>query len=155
MGPVVLNISRTFAYTVLHRATGRMPPRPEKIADAMLALQQPDGFWGGKPGFSTMDAAYILVRLPPVLAYREEESRRVLERLALALDRFYRESETQVHQSTHNMLAVVHTFGLLQEVFRDQFPSERPYRFDWDQPSMYRCDVIRRESERQRQLDRP
>ena len=140
-----LNISRTFAYTALHCATGRLPPRPQKIVDAMLALQQPDGFWQAKPGFSTMDAAYILVRLPPVLAYRQEQARRALERLALALNRYYRENETEIDQSTHGVLAIVHTFGLLQEAFPDRFPSERPYRFDWDKPSMYRCDVIRRE----------
>jgi hypothetical protein len=45
------------------------------------------------------------------------------------------------------VLAIVHTFGLLQEAFPDRFPSERPFRFDWDKPSMYRCDVIRREVE--------
>jgi hypothetical protein len=59
-------------------------------------------------------------------------------------DRFYRENEERIHQTTHGVLAVVHTFGLLQEAFPDRFPSRRPYRFDWDQPEMYRCDVIRR-----------
>jgi hypothetical protein len=45
-------------------------------------------------------------------------------------------------------LAIVHTFGLLQEAFPDRFPSERPYRFDWDKPAMYRCDAIRRATKR-------
>jgi len=54
---VKINISRTYAYTVLHRATGRMPPRGEKIVDSMLALQQPNGCWQGEPGFSTTVAS--------------------------------------------------------------------------------------------------
>jgi hypothetical protein len=73
---------------------------------------------------------------------------------ARQLDRFYRESETQVQQSTHTMLAVAPTFGLLQKVLGDPFPSERPYRFDGDKPSMYGCDVIRRERERPSQFGR-
>lgn len=110
----------------------------------MLALQQPSRFWESEPGFSTMDAAYILVRLPPLLKFRQQEARVALDRLAISLDRFYRENEERIHQNTHGVLAIVHTFGLLQEAFPDRFPSRRPYRFDWDQPAMYRCDVIRR-----------
>jgi hypothetical protein len=140
-----LNISRTFAYTALHRATDRMPPHAEKIVDLMLAAQQPDGFWQGQPAFYTMDAAFILLRLPPLLSRRQDESRRALQRLADALAPFYRENQERLHQHTHRVLAIVHTFGLLQEAFPDRFPSERPFRFDWDKPSMYRCDVIRRE----------
>ena len=110
----------------------------------MLALQQPDGFWQGKPGFSTMDAAYILVRLPSGSRISRGAGAASVERLALALTRYYRENKTEIHQSTHGVLAIVHAFGLLQEAFPDRLPSERPYRFDWDKPSMYRCDVIRR-----------
>jgi hypothetical protein len=139
-----LNISRTFAYTALYRATGRMPPRAEQIVDSILALQQPSGFWEKEPGFHTMDATYILVRLPAVLKHRQAEAAAALERLALALQRFYREHAERIHQSTHGVLAIVHTFGLLQEAFPQRFPSQRRFRFDWDQPAMYRCDVIRR-----------
>jgi hypothetical protein len=39
-------------------------------------------------------------------------------------------------------MPVVYMFSLLQEAFPDRFPSERPYRYDWDKPSMYRCKVI-------------
>lgn len=73
-----LNVSRTFAYTVLHRAVDRLPPRPEKIVDSMLALHEANGFWQSEPGFATMDAAYILVRLPPLLKHRRAEATRAL-----------------------------------------------------------------------------
>ena len=43
------------------------------------------------------------------------------------------------------MQAIVHTFSLLQKAFRDDLPSERPHRFDWDKPSMYYCEVIAKE----------
>jgi hypothetical protein len=143
-----VNISRTFAYTALHRATGRMPPRAEKIVDLMLALQDARGFWQKVPAFSTMDAAYILVRLPPILNHRRTDARRSLERLARALLEFYPQSEQRITENPHWMLAIVHTFGLLAEAFPEGFPSQRPYRFDWDRPSMYQCDVIAREAGR-------
>ena len=136
------SISRTFAYTAIHRATDRMPRDPEKIIDAMLSLQEATGFWKCEPRFATMDAAYVLVRLPRVTGHRVDESRQALDRLAEALLDFYGRERKRIQQDPHWMLAVVHTFGLLQEQFPDRFPSQRPYRFDWDKPSMYRCDVI-------------
>ena len=45
---------------------------------------------------------------------------------------------------THRMLAVTHTFGLLQEAFPNEYKSERPYRFDWDKLDLYACKVITR-----------
>jgi len=42
------------------------------------------------------------------------------------------------------MLAVTHTFGLLQEAFPNEYKSERPYRFDWDKLDLYACKVITR-----------
>ncbi|MBV7334581.1 hypothetical protein KFU94_41355 [Chloroflexi bacterium TSY] len=59
------NISRTFAYSLVHLGMDRVPPQPEKIVDAMLNLQDEDGFWHGKPDFATMDA----VSVDPNLAF--------------------------------------------------------------------------------------
>jgi len=143
-----VSISRTFAYTALHRATGRMPPRADKIVDTMLTLQNPNGFWEKRPNFHTMDAVYILLRLPVVLNYRRRDARRALQRIAEALTEYYPQHAVQIMQNPHRMLAIVHTFGLLQEAFPDKFPSQRPYRFDWDKPSLYRCEVIRSELKR-------
>jgi len=42
----------------------------------------------------------------------------------------------------HGSLRVM--FGLAQAAFPERFPSQRRYRFDWDMPSLYRCEVIRR-----------
>ena len=137
-----MNVSRTFAYASIHLATGRRPPRAERIVDSMLAAQKANGFWENEPGFHTMDAAYVLVRLPSILHHGQTQATRALERLASGLVDYYRDNEDRVHQSTHGVLAIVHAFGLLQEAFPDQFPSERPYRFDWDKPEMCRCDAI-------------
>ena len=141
-----VNISRTFAYTCLHRATGRMPAQPAKIVDTILSLQEPSGFWEGKPSFLTMDSTYILVRLPKVLGHREGEARQALERLRQALMPFYQEQRDRIEENPHWMSAIVHTFSLLQEAFPDDLPSERDYRFDWDDPSMYYCESIAKEN---------
>ena len=143
-----MNISRTFAYASLHLATGRMIPNAKKIVDNLLAHQDSSGFWERRVQFHTMDAAYVLVRVPPLLGYRERESRQALSRFAASLVSLYHDREEEIHRSTHCTLAFVHMFGLAQEAFPERFPSERPYRFDWDKPSMYRCDVIRSELER-------
>jgi hypothetical protein len=47
-----------------------------------------------------------------------------------------------VSQGTHRMLSIAHTLGMLQEAFPDEYPSDPLYRFNWDKPVMYRCDVI-------------
>lgn len=141
------NVSRTFAYTVLHRGVGRMPPHAEKMIDTMLDMQGKSGLWGSQPTFHTMDAAYILVRLPSKLSYREGEARDALARLGGAMRAYVRDQFEEVcREGTHRMLSIAHTLGLLQEAFPDEYPSQRPYRFHWDDPRQYRCDVIVRES---------
>ena len=145
-----VNISRTYAYTVIHRAVGRMPPHAERTVDTILSLQQPNGFWQEHPAFHTMDAAYLLVRIPPVAAHRTDEAKGALDRLATALVEYDGANRDQIAQNPHRMLSIVHTFGLLQEAFPARFPSERSYRFDWDAPAAYRCEVIAREGTGQR-----
>jgi hypothetical protein len=141
-------MSRTFAYTTLHLATGRVAGVPERTIDSVLSLQDDSVFFSGKlPHFATMDATYVLVRLPALINnYRQGDARQALGRLAVALDDYYAHHAEQIMANPHWMLAVVHTFGLLQEAFPDKYPSQRPYRFDWDKPSMYHCDVIANEA---------
>ena len=43
--PDTTNISRTFAYSLIYMGLDRLPPQAEKIVDAMLNLQDADGFW--------------------------------------------------------------------------------------------------------------
>ena len=86
-----LNISRTFAYTALHLATGRIPNMPEMIIDAILDAQNETGFWCPKlPSFHTMDSAFVLIRLPGLIGdYREPDAVAALERLSLAMRSVY------------------------------------------------------------------
>lgn len=141
------NISRTFAYSAVFRATNRIPPQPEKIIDAMLRLQAEDGFWRERNHsfFSTMDAIYLLVRLPALIRFKETEARAALERIKVPMLALYYAKHTAVMGNTHSMLAVVHALGLLQEAFPEDFSSARPWRFDWDRPSLFRCELLRRE----------
>jgi hypothetical protein len=138
------NISRTFAYTALHMATGRMPNFPQRIVDEMLRLQNENGLWDAElPGFGTMDSAYLLVRLAQRIGYRQDEAVAALRRLSVAMRRIFAAKQATLLDNTHRTLAVTHTFGLLQEAFPDEYRSERPYRFDWDKLDLYVCEVIR------------
>jgi hypothetical protein len=138
------NVSRTFAYTALHMSAGRLPNMPEGILDEVLRLQNDNGLWDAPlPGFHTMDSAYLLVRLPQRVGYREADALAALRRLSAAMRRVYAAEQATILGNTHQLLAVAHTFGLLQEVFPEEYPSERPYRFDWDKLDLYDCEIIR------------
>jgi hypothetical protein len=78
-----------------------------------------------------------------MIAYREEEAEEALRHLADALLTSFTQHQTTFYaQNPHKMLAVTQTFGILQEAFPDDFPSDPPYRFDWDRPHVFHCDVI-------------
>jgi len=134
------NISRTYAYTVVFRATDRVPPQPDKIVDAMIALQHEDGSWG--KGYRSMDAVYVLVRLAPLIGHRQDDALEALRRNADWLPAMYARRKPELMNDPHEMVAVVHNFGLLAEVFPDAFHAETPWRFNWEDPALYRCDVI-------------
>lgn len=137
------NISRTFAYTALHLAVGRIPPMPDRIVEAMLRLQTDDGIWEtGLARFHTMDAIYLLTRLPALIQYRQAEAHAALVRASAALRERFVQHQAQYFDNPHSMLALTHSFGLLQETFPHEYPSQRPYRFDWDTPALYRCAHI-------------
>jgi hypothetical protein len=137
-----VNISRTFAYTVLHLAAGRMPRMSEKIIDAILSLQRDDGLWDKGPGFLTMDAAYLLIRLPRRTGHRQADAAGALDRLYAAMTDLLEARIRTVLNNTHGMLAVVQIFALMQEAMPRRLPSEKPWRFDWDVPRMYCSKVI-------------
>jgi hypothetical protein len=139
-----MNISRTFAYTALHLATGQIPPMPERILDAMIDHQQDDGVWENPVArFHTMDAIYVLTRLPGHIGgYRAADTRARLIKASAAMRERFVQQQAQYFDNPHWMLALTHSFGLLQETFPDEYPSERPYRFDWDVPAFYQCDLI-------------
>jgi hypothetical protein len=136
-------VSRTFAYTALHLALGRIPPMPDRLLDTFLDLQQDDGLWNPAPaGFHTMDAIYVLTRLPSRIGYRESDSHAGLVRANQHMRDMFIKHQEHYCGNPHAMLAITHTFGLLQETFADDYPSQQPYRFDWDVPALYRCDAI-------------
>jgi hypothetical protein len=139
-----MNISRTFAYTVPHLANGRIPPMPERILDAIIDHQQEDGVWENPVArFHTMDAIYLLTRLPRYIGgYREADAHAGLVKASAALRERFIQQQAHYLNNPHSMLALTHSFGLLQEALPDEYLSERPYRFDWDVPAHYRSSHI-------------
>lgn len=137
-----VNISRTFAYTALHRAAGRMPRHPERMLDTILSLQRPDGLWEEQPRFLTMDSIYLLTRPARALDYRRADADDALQRAGDALAEFYRLHADTVRDNPHSMSALTHSFALLQEAFPEDWPGDRPFRFDWDRAEQYHSEVI-------------
>ena len=140
-----VNISRTFAYSVLFRAVGRMPPQPEKIIDAMLSLQSDSGLWrdSNHSYFSSMDAVYILVRLPKLVNHKTDESVLALRKALEGFQKVYATEISFLKENTHAMLSVVHALGLLCEAFPGEFLYSKPWRFDWDKPALFQCGLLR------------
>jgi hypothetical protein len=111
----------------------------------MLDHQRARGIWDdARPHFHTMDAIYVLVRLPDRIGHRTDECRDALRRALDGVREGLAADPTAYLTNPHRMLAFVHAVGLLAETLGDELICDPPFRFDWDAPAMYRCDAIRR-----------
>jgi len=137
-----VNISRTFAYSLMHVGIGRLPQQATKIVDAMLDLQGADGFWHGRPGFSTMDAVYLLSKLSAATQWREADVQTALHRVTDALIPYYEANAENAKSDTHQFTAIVQTIALLSEALQERFTTSRPWRFGWDNAVFWRCSVV-------------
>ena len=140
-----VNISRTFAYSLIHIGMGRIPPQPERIIDTMLDLQEDNGFWHRPTGYSTMDAIYLLSRLPRAVYWREADADTALHRVTDGLIPYYREDGEGRKAETHGFAALVQSFALLSEALPHRFTTSRPWRFSWEKREIWRCQVIAEE----------
>ena len=141
-GEGAANISRTFAYSLIHMGMDRLPPQPERIVEAMLDLQGADGFWHDRPAYATMDAVYLLSRLPRAIQWREAEADAALHRVVDALAPYYEAHAARDRSDTHPFAAVVQTFALLSEALPGRFTTSQPWRFGWGNKAFWRCRVI-------------
>ncbi len=137
------NISRTFAYSLIYTGMDKLPPQAEKIVDAMLNLQEENGFWHGSPNFSTMDAVYLLSRLPKAIGWREADANAALHRTADALIPYYTAHAERDKLDTHQFAATVQTFALLSEALPQRFTTSHPWRFGWSNKAFWQCCVIK------------
>lgn len=140
-----INISRTFAYSLIHIGMGRLPQQPEKIVDAMLDLQGIDGFWHGRPAFATMDAVYLLSVFPREIGWREPDVDTALNRVADALIPYYQANAGRDKSDTHQFTAIAQTIALLSQALPHRFPTSRPWQFGWSNKDFWKCSVIANE----------
>ena len=139
------NISRVFAYSLIYLGMGRVPPQPGKIVDAILDLQGDDGFWHGRPGFSTMDAVFLLARLPRKIGWRESDAQEVLGRVLDVLIPYYEQNSERDRSDVHQFAATVQTLALLFEALPDRFETSHTWSFSWDKCENWQCPVIAKE----------
>ncbi|MEE2754059.1 MAG: hypothetical protein VX910_08765 [Candidatus Latescibacterota bacterium] len=140
-----INISRTFAYSLIHIGMDRLPQKPDKIVDAMLDLQGNDGFWHGNPAFATMDAVYLLSALTSLIGWRESDVDVALNRVADALIPYIQAYADLDKLDTHQFTAIVQTLALLSDTLPDRFPTSKPWRFGWCNKEFWQCPVIANE----------
>lgn len=137
------NISRTFAYSLVHLGMGRLPPQPERIIDAMIDLQDDTGLWHGGKGFSTMDAVYLLLRLSEATGWRREDARGSLDRTADRLISYFDDLDSQNRSDTHRLAAPVQTLALLSQALPERFESSHQWQFAWERSDFWESETIR------------
>lgn len=96
-------------------------------------------------GYLGKKSNLLLARLPVLIGFKEREARAALERIKSPMLALYYAEHDTVMGNTHSMLAVVHAIGLLREVSPADFSSSHPWRFDWDKPELFCCELLRRE----------
>jgi hypothetical protein len=75
-------IGGTFHYAFLYQYFNRQMPFPEKRIDAVIGLQQPDGYWHPTNHlWLTLDAVYLLTRTLRQQPHRFDEVRAVVRRV--------------------------------------------------------------------------
>jgi hypothetical protein len=137
------NISRTFAYTLVHLGMNRLPPQPERIIDTMIDLQDADGLWHGGRGFSTMDAVYLLLRLPESTGWCKDDACISLNKTADRLVPYFDDLGGQDRSDTHPFAAPVQTLALLSEALPDRFETSHQWRFAWERSEFWVSDTIK------------
>lgn len=136
------NISRTFAYSLVHIGIGKPLSQADRIVDAMLDLQGDDGLWHGGRGFSTMDAVYLLSRLPEAVDHRQDDAAAALERTADVIVAYFEDVESRNRPDTHAFAAPVQTLALLSEALPHRFASSHPWRFSWERSDYWHSETI-------------
>ena len=137
------NISRTFAYSLVHLGMGRLPSQPERIIDVMLDLQDDNGLWHGGKGFSTMDAVFLLSRLPEAADWRTEDADVALNTTADSLISYFDDLPSQDRSDTHRFAGPVQTLALLSQALPDRFETSREWGFAWERSEFWKSETIR------------
>lgn len=128
---------------------GRDFPVPERLIDSTLALQLSDGRWLDRPGtppmhYLELDALYALkfaMGLAP--GYRKADIDRAIDRYAaLVLESWRADREALLAQHPHLILAVVGTFGLLQQHRPEEFVDEVTWTDIFSDRRLYRTAEV-------------
>jgi hypothetical protein len=135
--------SMRFAYTAMLLSVNRTPPWAESLlGDVLPERGGTRPIVPGLGGFIAMDDFFLIVRLPGALKLPAEERKRIRERIRAGVPAIRREflaGHMKAMESPHRFLAVLCTLALSQEACPEDLPSERPYRWEWDNLDLYKC----------------
>lgn len=132
-------IGGTFHYAFLYQSFNRLMPYPEKRIDAILGLQQPDGYWNEKNHlWLTLDAIYLLTRALREVSHRREDVIACIRRSMDALQRDVFSAEGRKKTFTgrlavHSVTAAISIVAEVQNFLgADQVVTEWPVRLVLD-----------------------
>lgn len=132
-------VGGTFHYAFLYETFHRRMPYPEKRIDAVLGLQQPDGYWEAKNHlWLTLDAIYLLTRTLRYCSHRRDDVVACVRRSmdALMRDAFSPEGRKTMYTgrlAVHSVTAAISTAAEAQTFLgADQVITDWPLRLVLD-----------------------
>lgn len=128
---------------------GRAFPAPERILDSTLALQLPSGRWlDGSPTpplhYLELDALYVFRAMrAQAPGHRAGDIDAALDRyIDLVAATWNGQRDRLLSGHPHTLLAVVGTFGLLQQLRPEQFPDAVAWTDIFTDRKLYRTDQV-------------
>jgi hypothetical protein len=126
-------VGGTFHYSFLYQQFNRRMPYPERRIDAVLGLQQPDGYWSPDNHlWLTLDALYLMTRTVSHVPYRAADVRAAARKAmdSLMLDAYSpagRNATFKGTETVHLVTAAVSIAAELQQFFgADTILTEAP-----------------------------
>ena len=121
---------------------GRRFPYPERVIDSILRMQKPDGCWLEYGSYLELDALYGLVLMGShAPGYRRVEILTAARRHGAELTARW-PSWLAREPDLHDLLAVVGTFGLLQQLLPGEYVDEARWTDIFSDPRLCRTAAV-------------
>ena len=103
----------------------------------MLALQHPNGAFGGSFGYGHMDGVWVLAHLLTRADHRREAVRKALERSVQGLMEVFHFEPEAFFTDAHATLSRISALGICHEALPDLFKSSCKWRNPWARRELF------------------